>query len=160
MNIKLFAKTQLIKLRCQKYTASVCGHLTRRKGLIRDGDGFSTMTMALGKDGRSEYCIQCIDGMSIRCGWCGGPITIGDPITLALPGEGYNVVGVRHVEEGREAIVGCLAWGCGPGMAMSGHWYPPGQVRRMASPLEMCVSTGKSVFMNDIRSGEVHVIED
>lgn len=161
MNIQFFVRRQFLRLQCRRYTASVCGHLTKRSGLIgTEKDSIAILTLPLGPDGRPCYCIDCINGMSIRCGWCGGEILIGDPVTLTAPANDYNVVGAWHVENGRESIIGCLSWGCGESMAMSGHWQPPGKVRRTPSPLEVCLATGKSVYMSDVSSGVVHVIED
>lgn len=62
-----------------------CGHPTKVKGRVSAFDVTGTTRMPLNDDGTTDYCLDCIGKMAIRCGWCGEPIFIGDPVTLYSP---------------------------------------------------------------------------
>jgi len=86
--------------------------------------------------------LDCIDNMTIKCAWCGGPIRIGNPVTLYVPDSSFEIpdYAVTHVEGDRTALVGCLDWDCAATWGdMSGLWVPPGKVERIMSPIERCI---------------------
>lgn len=109
------------------------------------------MKMPLSDNERPDYCLECIGKMTIQCAWCDGPIYIGSPITLYTPKEGFVIPehAIRHNENSREKLVGCMRRGCGEMVAMCGYWMPPGEVARVPSPIELCLTTGKAVLVGD-----------
>ena len=114
------------------HTANICGHKTRKKGFMYNGKSTSIMEMPLASNGHPDYCLECIGKMSIRCAWCGEPITIGAPITLYLPNKELKVpnYAVKYGEGDEQALVGCLRWDCADtGADMCGQWMPPGVVQ-------------------------------
>jgi len=119
---------------------------------MHDGEAETIMKMPLTENGNPDYCLKCIGEMSIKCAWCGNPITIGSPITLHTPQKDYEVpeYAVRYTEGGSNALVGCLGWNCAyTGADMCGRWMPPGKVERMPSPLELCMASGGVVIVGD-----------
>jgi len=89
-----FWKKMLTKARALHpvpYTASGCGHKTKRAGDINVFDHTVTIQMPLNEDKGLDWCLECIGKMAIRCAWCGEPILIGHPVTLYSPGprEGF-----------------------------------------------------------------------
>lgn len=136
------------------HTANVCRHQTRKKGFMHDGKSMSIMEMPLAKNGHPDYCLECIGKMSIRCAWCGEPITIGDPITLYHPKKEFEVpdYAVKYGESDKQSLVGCLRWDCADTLALCGQWMPPGVVRRAPSLFEIALQTGKMVLVDDTRN--------
>lgn len=109
------------------------------KGKVNEQD-FSC-TLIVNTNGQILCCDKCFIRMAIPCAWCGLPITLGDPITLYKPKEGYTPpTGVVTHEE---ALVGCLRWECAySGADRAGFWVPDeknekGRVMRVPSPLEI-----------------------
>lgn len=139
------------------HTANKCGHKTKKKGFIKDGDHTTIMNMPLAENGHPDYCLDCISKMTIQCAWCENRITIGDPITLYTPNESYNVPdhAVPYTEGGSKALVGCLDWNCGDAFDRAGFWLPgdggKGQVQRVPSILETILSNpeAKAVVVNN-----------
>lgn len=74
-----------------RYTATRCGHRTRRKGKVSAFGRTITTEMPMNKSTPVDYCLRCIGKMAIRCAWCGEPIFIGDPITLYTPRGDFKV---------------------------------------------------------------------
>lgn len=134
------------------YTANQCGHRTKLEGPMSDGESVSLMKMPLAENGRPDYCIECIGKMSIKCAWCGHPIAIGDLITLYIPKKDYEVpnYAVRYSEGEADALVGCSRMNCADGCDLCGRWMPPGEVKRIPSPLELCLAAGGAVIVDDM----------
>jgi hypothetical protein len=132
----------------------------QKTGKITSHGESRTMSMPLSENGNPDYCLECIAKMSIRCAWCESSIHIGDPVTLYIPQESYQVPGhaVRYDKDERR-FVGCLGWNCAcSGADRQGFWIPPGKVYRVPSPiemhmLEMLMSSGnddKAVVVRDL----------
>lgn len=64
---------------------SVCGHPTDLKGKVSAFGGDIITHIRKTEGGTTPYCLECLGRMAVRCGWCGEPIFIGDPITLYSP---------------------------------------------------------------------------
>ena len=137
------------------YVANVCGHKTKKTGLVLSKNGRHTMSMPISENGNPDYCIDCISKMTIRCAWCGDSIHIGDPVTLYVPNEIYKIpeYAVKYKEDER-CFVGCLGWDCASsGADRQGFWMPPGKVSRVPSPIEMLLSgknIGRAVIIGDL----------
>ncbi len=134
------------------HTANICGHKTHKKGFMHDGESTTIMEMPLAENGHPDYCLDCIDKMSIRCAWCGKTITIGSPVTLYIPKKGFKIpdYAVSYGEGEQKALVGCLGWDCAEcGADLAGCWVPPGIVKRVPSPFEIAMQTGKIVMVGD-----------
>lgn len=139
------------------YTANTCGHRTKKTGRIRAHGERIVMSIPLAKNGNPNYCLECIRKMSIRCAWCTHPIHVGDPVTLYLPQDSFEVPthAVRY-HENKDHFVGCLRWGCAhSGIDRQGFWVPPGKVERVPSPLEVMLSANNdhecsAVIVNDL----------
>jgi hypothetical protein len=135
------------------HVANICGHKTSKKGFMYDGTSTSIMEMPLAENGHPDYCLDCIGKMGIRCAWCGEPITIGEPVTLDFPHKEFRVpdYAVKYGEGEEQALVGCLRWDCADTLTMMcGQWMPPGVVKRVPSPLEIALQTGKAVMVSDV----------
>lgn len=142
----------ILQLLLNRTRGKHCGHPTRIKGRVSAFNVSGTTRMPLRNDGTTDYCLECISKMAVRCGWCGEPIFIGDPVTLYSPRsvEGFNenwkedlpftlvedpVTGLRLPEtavvyqptEGRKypTIVGCGRTSCADtGADYAGIWLP------------------------------------
>lgn len=110
---------------------------------MNDGESVNLMKIPLAKNGRPDYCIECIGKMSIKCAWCGHPIVIGELITLHIPKKDSKVpdYAVHYTEDGVNALVGCSRMSCADGYDLCGRWLPPGKVIRIPSPLELCLAS-------------------
>lgn len=109
-----------------RYTATKCGHRTRRTGPVSVFGKTITLQMSLGKNRRPDYCLDCIAKMAIRCAWCGKPIFIGRPITLNTPHESNFQIPEYAVvyDEDPPQLVGCFSQGCADAMDLAGFWMP------------------------------------
>ncbi len=128
------------------------GHETLEKDTVT-AFGASCKTKIPIVDGKTDYCHRCLEKMAIRCAWCGGVIFIGDPITLYSPRDRNRKMpdyAVLHNKE-HNSYVGCLRWNCAEsGADRAGFWYPPGQVMRVPSPLEMAMQNGGMICVSDL----------
>ncbi|MCC7004855.1 hypothetical protein IT397_02980 [Candidatus Nomurabacteria bacterium] len=143
------------------YKANICGHRTKRTGRYVSFKEACVVTMPLAKNGKPDYCIQCIAKMAIRCVNCGKSICIGDPIQLFLDpkfssiGDGGRKLpeyAVRY-DKDPHSVIGCLRATCtDTGTGRSGFWIPPGKVNRMPSPMEMSLVCGdyEGVIVQDL----------
>lgn len=142
-----------IPRKLQSCTASKCGHHTSFVGTIHVFGHSATMAMPMNVEGATDYCLDCIEKMSIRCAWCEDPIVVGDPITLYTPKSekdierGFDAMQKRGqiefpfvIEEGLGfplpdlavvyqqkplQVVGCLGWDCADtGADRAGFWMP------------------------------------
>jgi len=147
------------------YTANVCRHKTKLEGPMSDGENTNIMEMPLAKNGSPDYCIECLGKMSIKCAWCSHPIVIGELITLYTPKKDYQAPGyaVRYTEDGVDAFVGCSRMSCADGCDLCGRWMPPGEVKRVPSPLELCLASNGMVIVDDMdrypESASIHPIK-
>ena len=133
------------------YTANICGHKTKQEGHMSNGENMTNMKMPLAENGNPDYCLECIGDMSIKCAWCGKPITIGSPVTLYTPKEEFEIPehAVHYTKNDSKALVGCSGRGCAiPGFDICGKWMPPGEVKRLPSPVELCIATKQGVEEN------------
>lgn len=130
------------------HTATICKHRTKIKGVITAFGENSTLTMP----NPPEYCLRCIEKMSIRCAWCGKSITIGDGITLYSPKLGCEIPAhAVKFSDDPQCLVGCLRWNCCiSGADINGSWVPPGKVEYSPSPMELALITGKTVFVSQM----------
>jgi len=122
--------------------ASACGHKTWVNGRVT-AFGQTIKTVMPLKNGRPEYCLDCIGGMAIQCAWCTLPIFIGDAVTLYSPREiGYEIPSFAVVySEEPMRLVGCLRWDCmQTGADRAGFWLPDatgkGHVERVPTIFE------------------------
>lgn len=129
------------------YTANKCGHKTKKKGFMKDGDHTTIMTMPLAESGSPDYCLDCIGKMTIQCAWCDNRISIGSPITLYTSKKPDEMPdhAVPYTEGGSGAFVGCLGWECADtGGDRAGFWLPgedgKGRVERVPTAIETLMS--------------------
>ncbi len=125
------------------HVTNICKHKTKQKDFINDGAGITIMEMPLAKNGHPDYCLKCIENMSIQCAWCNKNIAVGSHITLYSPvNKDFEIP--KHAiifnKEHRQ-LVGCLRWECADsGADRAGFWVPgdnnEGCVERVMSPLE------------------------
>lgn len=141
-----------VKIILQKKVIAQCGHPTKLMDRVNAFGETGIITITPGKNGKVEYCHRCLEKMTIRCAWCGNPIFIGNPVTLYTPAENYKIP-EHAVICGSNPIrlVGCLGWNCADsGVDRAGFWIPPGKVHRVASPLEIALSSGKGVIVSNL----------
>ena len=126
-------------------SATVCGHQTQVRGLLRSFDEVRSLRVPLNR-GQAAYCIDCLGKMTIRCAWCGHSIFVGDPITLYAAGEEgpgriarSDATAYREDEQDEYGrYIGCLRMGCAETSAdRSGFWLPPGRVHRVPTAWEL-----------------------
>lgn len=97
----------------QEFHARRCGHQTASKGLIHAYGESSFVTMHVTGRKTVDYCLDCLEKMTIRCAWCDRPIFIGDEVTLYAPAEGCIVPEHAVVYQTFPMqLVGCLRWDC------------------------------------------------
>jgi len=114
------------------YVANECGHRTKREGsTVSFGERY-VIAMPLATNGHPDWCLDCIGGMAIRCGWCGRPIHVGEMVTPYLAKDGMPGYTRYHEDVGndcRKSVVGCERIDCADsGGDYCGRWYPPGRV--------------------------------
>lgn len=152
--------------------AAKCGHITEFKGTIR-ALGDSRIIVLKNTD---DYCITCYGNMTVLCAWCGGPIFVGDPITLYTPTSaasfrrspqqefefvhceelGFNIP--KHAviyNRNPLQLVGCLRMDCAEtGGDRMGFWEPgedgKGRVQRIKSVFEQALESGRGMVINDL----------
>lgn len=143
----------------KRYTAKKCGHRTRRSGRYAAFGEYRSRRFPLNDSGTMDWCLECMGKMTIRCGWCGDPIFVCDPITLYVPKDPTKMpeYAVRYEENGHVHVVGCLGWGCADsGADRKGFWMPgedgKGRVARVPSPIEIMFATGEAQVVDDVGS--------
>lgn len=132
-----------------------CGHLTKAVDVLTVfGYGCTTRLPIIG--GHTAYCHACLAKMVIRCAWCGQPIFVGDPVTLYTPGQNFVLPEYAQIyRRDPLQIVGCLRWNCAAtGADRAGFWVPPGQVKRVQSPLERAIAADGIVIIEDLARNE------
>lgn len=128
----------------------MCGHEIKMSGTVIV---FGKETSFVLNNPNSTYCMECYAKMAIRCAWCGGTIMVGDPITLYTPiKQDFQIPDYAIVyEKDPLQLVGCLGWECADsGMDRSGFWIEPGEVQRVASPMEMLLATDDVIICSDL----------
>ena len=134
----------------RKYMAQ-CGHETKLKGKITAYGQSSKMKMNFDTN-NIPYCLDCIEKMTIKCPWCGGPIFVGEYVTLYSPNDPNFQVPDGCVIYSQEPLilVGCQSRSCADsGADYCGIWTPPGVVERFESALEKSLRTRGPVVMNN-----------
>lgn len=156
-------------------TATICGHQTHLKGPVTALGESITTTMPRNEDGSTDYCLDCIGKMAIRCAWCGGTIFIGDPVTLytprsaesfrksdettfvSAPGVDFQIPNHAVVfNTSPLQLVGCLRMSCaGSGADRAGFWVPRpdnvGGVQRVQTAFEQILANGgNAVIIGDV----------
>ncbi|MFA6493061.1 MAG: hypothetical protein WCV58_02920, partial [Patescibacteria group bacterium] len=105
-------------------------------------------------NGQPDYCIECLLKITIRCTWCGEPIFPDSPITLYSASDKTFEPpkhAVYYWDGKRRCFVGCMRFNCAEsGADRAGFWVPPGVVKRVASPLELALSSGSTVVVSDL----------
>ena len=160
-----------------------CGHKTKLRGTVTAFGERTTMRMPTNAEGTTDYCLECIGKMTIRCAWCGGLIFIGDPITLCTPhseeaflrsaegqrefefvfdGElGFKIPAYAVVYRRKPLqLVGCLRWECAEsGADRAGYWVPgpdgAGMVYRVQTAYEEILS-GAAGKTTSVVVGDLH----
>ena len=150
------------------YTAEVCGHETKRKGILHgELADWSVLLMPLNQNGRPDYCLQCIEDMSVRCIRCGELITVGDQVSICKPVDPEYQVPPYVAPYENGYFVGCMRQNCADGFwDIRGWWAPPGKVVRVPSPIELAMQGGEHgsvVIVNDVsnypNSASVHPLD-
>lgn len=115
----------------KKITAMICGHRTKKRGVILSGSEGRIITLQLW-GGRPEYCLSCINKMTIKCFLCNGPIFIGDLVTLHRPfsnGKEIPEHAIIHtLYKDQILLVGCARKSCRENKAIF-IWTAPGEVQ-------------------------------
>jgi hypothetical protein len=142
----------------REYTATKCGHLTKRDGPVSAFRDSITMQMPKNESGSVDYCLDCVGTMTARCTWCARAIFIGSPVTLYPPRPGY-VIPEHAVVYSKDPLllVGCLSWSCADsGADRAGFWVPgedgKGRVKRVPTAYEMIPGAAEpsAVVVNDL----------
>lgn len=144
------------------YKANVCGHRTNRTGITTSFGETIITTMPLAKNGKPDYCLECIGKMAIKCAVCESPIHIGDPITLYTLDGKYEIPkhAVRY-DKDPQCFIGCLHSGCSDsGINRQGFWVPPGKVERVPSPIDILMADksgkDKMLIIEDLSNPNDH----
>ncbi len=120
-----------------------CGHSAKRHTFLSiDGTHAGLYTIPC----ENDYCPQCFKNAAIKCAWCSELILPGSPVTLYTPMDVSKLPShaVFYKKLPEVQVVGCLRWECADsGADRAGFWEMPGQVLRVASPLEMAFATGE-----------------
>lgn len=158
MNLHYVWKCCLIRLTPKQFTASVCGHRTKRTDEVH-AFGDHMITTAPLENGAPPYCHRCVEKAAIACARCGGAIFPTDePVNLCSPADPKNFVirpGAVVYQKDPLILVGCLRWNCADsGASRAGFWVMPGKVERVASPFELALAASdcQPIFVEDIGS--------
>ncbi len=113
----------------EKKIVADCGHEVCKKGVIT-AFGKSCTTEIKFVDDKTPFCHKCLEKMAVQCPWCGGPIFIGDMITLYIPSENFIIPKSAAVyNRDPVQLVGCQTTSCASsGADYAGTWMPPGKV--------------------------------
>jgi len=158
MHLKDFP-SWLASLNPRHYTATKCGHRTKRAGRVSAFECTIITKMPKNESGSVDYCLSCLGGMTIQCAWCKDPIFIGDPVTLYTPRNRAFVVPPHAVvyNENPLQLVGCLDWLCADtGADRAGFWLPgedgKGRVYCVQMPYEAILgaATPSAVIIGDL----------
>ncbi|MEX1997507.1 MAG: hypothetical protein WEA04_02405 [Candidatus Andersenbacteria bacterium] len=151
--MKLWSEIWYSWLRRRTYTA-LCGHETQLVGSMAAwGETLDNVRLNFNNERKIPYCHNCLATMAIACAWCKKAIFPGDPVTLYIPRDNnYQLPeGSRVYSHDPLQVVGCLRWECAEsGIDRAGFWYPPGEVFRVLSPLELVLKTKDVVVINDL----------
>lgn len=145
----------LLSLDPRRYTATKCGHRTKRVGRATVFDDRPIFSMPLNDLGSVDYCLDCIGDMSIRCAWCEKIITVGSPVTLYSPKDKDFKIpdhAVVYKKKDPLQLVGCLGWNCAhTGGDRAGFWMPgndgKGVVERVPTAWEAVMASGGNSVM-------------
>lgn len=126
----------------KEYVASVCGHTTYKIGKFSNGH-----IISMPKTPKTpEYCIECLEKMSIPCANCGEMIEIGDFVILVGFTDGHNPVeGAVQYENAYLAGLCCAELGM---IDAQGQWIPSdienfkGMVFRFSNITEQLLASG------------------
>lgn len=123
-------RMSLIMLSMPRYVAMKCGHKTKRLGWLSSFGITKDYLIPFNGQDRLDYCHACLSQMSIRCGWCGEPILIGDPVTL------FSLSDVNCDEAHKDAmiykigsmafLIGCFDINCVSGVLYCASFWVPG----------------------------------
>lgn len=115
-----------------RYIATRCGHRTKVIGKVvssfgGSGSGSGVIGMPVKADGTVDYCLDCLNKMTIRCAWCGKPIFIGSMVTSYLPKDGVTMPSYAVARDGSppKGYVGCCERSCLYDVdGLVGRWVP------------------------------------
>lgn len=119
--------------------ATTCGHRTYVSGSVEIFGKHVAFRLPV-KDGQTDYCLDCIGGMTILCTECGGLIVVGDAVTLRAPIAGRVLVdsnGCKSDADGR--YIGCYRHGHTKSDGV-GLFVIPGIVRPLPLVQELVVA--------------------
>lgn len=154
----MFNKIQefLVRTFRVRVRARMCGHETALNGTVFAHNESTKMRMPFNDQGTTNWCLDCIGKMTIKCASCGKPIWIGSPIALIVLDDSDKIPPHAVPHEG--GFVACLRMDCGDPCMRSGFWLPDidghGYVFRVPSPLELCLGGQGSVVVSDVGSIE------
>ncbi len=83
------------------FFAKKCGHLATRSGVFYFDGGIYHVDLSLDEHGVSDWCTECVKGMSIRCAVTGKPIMIGDTVcmnSLCACGNTGHIVQAKYAD--------------------------------------------------------------
>lgn len=91
--------------------ATKCGHKTRISGSVVIFGKHVAFRLPV-KDGQTQYCLECIGKMAVRCASCGEPVIVGDTVTLRAPIAGRRLVESNGCKsDGAGRYIGCYRCG-------------------------------------------------
>lgn len=131
---------QIQSLDPPRLTATQCGHRTKHAGGVSAFGKTVWLQPPKNDSGSTDYCLECIGKMTIRCAWCGEPIFVGEPITLFAPVDVFDVPehAVLH-RAGTSEFVGCLRFNCAEsGALLAGFWHFGAHGQGSVQLLEQC----------------------
>lgn len=149
--LTLRAKSAFFKAFGANYTAKICGHKAKLFSRVKV---FGREVFYVLKKGDFDYCPACRAKMAIICAWCGKIIMPGEPITLYTPEDPNWKIPEHAVIYQREPVlqlVGCMRPLClEREVDRKGFWVEPGEVLRVASPLELVMAKDSVPVCNDV----------
>lgn len=143
----------------KKHIANVCGHETHKKGFMCYGKSTIIWELPFAENGHPDYCLKCVEKMSIQCAWCGEPIITGSPITSYRPKKEFRVpdYAVKYDNGDNQDFVGCFRVECvDPSLDLAGYWMPPGVTKRVTPPYELRMMSGNTFVVDDLWNYPVH----